>query len=241
MQKLVLFFSFLLISTGALAQADTSAFTKFNDFNNLVLSGGVKKPEAQKQFETLLKRINILEMIRAERIIPKTQWVFPLKGYKSSAIGGTHGNGYFDKGYRYLDGNKHGAHPAHDIFINDKNQDCIDDRTGKPVEVVNVDDGWVIACTNQWEPNSNMRGGKFIWVYHPATHIFTYYAHNNQIFVKPGDYVKQGQKIAEVGRSGYNAYKKRSPTHLHFSAFKLVDGIPVPYNPYEQLKKAKTL
>ncbi|MDB5148667.1 MAG: family metallopeptidase [Mucilaginibacter sp.] len=244
MQKLVLFISFLLISTGALAQEDTSIvarFKYFNNFNNAVLKGGIKKAEAQRQFTTLLKRLDLLETARPEKLIPKTQWIFPLKGYTSNAIGGTHGNGYFDKGYRYLDGNKHGAHPAHDIFINDKNQDCIDDHTGKPVDVIAVDDGWVIACTNQWEPTSDMRGGKFIWIYHQATHIFSYYAHNNIIFVHPGSYVKQGQKIAEVGRTGYNAYKKRSPTHLHFSAFKLVDGIPVPYNPYEQLKKAKTL
>jgi hypothetical protein len=241
MQKFILFVSFLLISVGVFAQADTSVFTKFNNFNNLVLKGGVKKTEAQKQFESVLKQIKLLEMVRAEGIIPKTQWVFPLKGYKSSTIGGTQGNGYFDKGYRYLDGNKHGAHPAHDIFINDRNQDCIDDHTQKPVDVISVDDGWVIACTSQWIPNSNMRGGKFIWIYHPASNIFTYYAHNNAIFVQPGSYVKQGQKIAEVGRTGYNAYKKRSPTHLHFSAFKLVNDNPVPYNPYEQLKKAKTL
>ncbi|SEO19294.1 Peptidase family M23 [Mucilaginibacter gossypiicola] len=241
MQKLILLFSFLLISTGALAQADTSAFAKFNDFNNAVLNGGIKKAEAQKQFESLLKYISFREKVRNEGILPKGNWVFPLKGYKSNAIGGSHGNGYFDKGYRYLDGNKHGAHPAHDIFINDKNQDCMDDHTGKPVDVVSVDDGWVVACTNQWEPHSNMRGGKFIWIYHPASNVFTYYAHNNQIFVIPGEQVKQGQKIAEVGRTGYNAYKKRSPTHLHFSEFKLVDDIPVPFNPYEQLKKAKTL
>lgn len=241
MQKLILFFSFLLISTGVLAQADTSAFVKFNDFNNAVLNGGVKKAEAQKQFETIIKEIHLIEM-RSSRINrPNTQWLFPLKGYKSNAIGGTHGNGYFDKGYRYLDGNKHGAHPAHDIFINDRNQDCIDDRTKKPVDVIAVNDGWVIACTNQWSSTSDMRGGKFIWIYHPVDKVFTYYAHNNTIFVSPGMQVKQGQKIAEVGRTGYNAYKKRSPTHLHFSAFKLVDGIPVPYNPYEQLKQAKTL
>ncbi|HEX8022852.1 hypothetical protein, partial [Mucilaginibacter sp.] len=112
MQKLILFFSFLLISSGALAQRDTAAFTKFNSFNNAVLNGGIKKAEAQKQFDLVLKRISLLEMLRAELIQPKLQWVFPLKGYKSSVIGGTHGNGYFDKGYRYLDGNKHGAHPA---------------------------------------------------------------------------------------------------------------------------------
>ncbi|PWK74244.1 peptidase M23-like protein [Mucilaginibacter oryzae] len=241
MRKTLLLFSFLLASTCAFAQSDTSVFTKFNNFNNSVLNGGVKKADAQSQFKSIIGTIWSIEVVSNKAYLPHAQWVFPLKGYKSSAIGGTHGNGYFDKGYKFLDGNKHGAHPAHDIFITDRNQDCIDDKTQKPVDVLAVDDGWVIACNSQWENTSNMRGGKFIWIYHPTTKVFTYYAHNNQIFVKPGYHVNQGDKIAEVGRTGYNAYKKRSPTHLHFSAFKLVDGVPVPFNPYQQLLKAKTL
>jgi len=216
------------------------ACNKFNIFNNLVLKGDVKKEEAQKQLQEVIKQIKLWVVFRNELLEPKTEWMFPLKGYNYRAIGGN-GDGYSDKGYRYLDGNKHGAHPAHDIFINDKNQDCIDDYTGKPVDVLAVDDGTVIACSVGWEPASNLRGGKFIWIYHPEKNYFTYYAHNQYIYVKPGDEVYQGKKIAEVGRTGYNAYKRRSPTHLHFSAFRLVDDIPVPFNPYQQLKKAKTL
>ena len=86
-----------------------------------------------------------------------------------------------------------------------------------------------------------MRGGNFIWIYHPQSETLSYYAHNSNVFVKPGDMVKQGDKIAEVGRTGYNAYKKRSPTHLHFSAFHIENGLPVPYNYYNQLVAAKNL
>jgi hypothetical protein len=231
------------------------AYQRFNNFNNSVLNGNIKKPEAQKEFRQLLDHINHWLFIRSQVDLLGDAWVFPLKGYNYHAIGGN-GDGYSDKGYRYLDGNKHGAHPAHDIFINDKNQDCIDDRSHKPVDVLAVDHGVVIACSDTWQTNSDMRGGKYIWIYHfdygyhpngyKKTHSYqtgtiTYYAHNSKIFVHPGQEVKPGDKIAEVGRTGYNAYKKRSPTHLHFSAFKLVDGLPVPFNPYQQLKKAKTL
>jgi murein DD-endopeptidase MepM/ murein hydrolase activator NlpD len=168
-------------------------------------------------------------------------WVFPLRGYTWRAIGGTNGNGYSDKGYRYLDGNRHLAHPAHDIFIADKDQDQMDDRTGKPVDVLAVADGVVIACCDTWAVGSALRGGKYIWLYHPGSGTFTYYAHNRMILVVPGDVVRQGQKIAEVGRTGFNAYPHRSPTHLHFSSFRLVDGLPVPFNGFAELKKAKTL
>jgi murein DD-endopeptidase MepM/ murein hydrolase activator NlpD len=160
------------------------------------------------------------------------------KGYKTGAIGGTRGNGYSDKGFHFLDGNKHTAHPAHDIFISDKNQDGLDDHTLKPVDVLAIDDGYIISAASDWEPESVLRGGNFVWVYSPHTGVFSYYAHNRQVFVKPGDRVTRGQKIAEVGRTGLNAYKKRSPTHLHFSTFKLQDNIPVPFNSYPQLVKA---
>jgi murein DD-endopeptidase MepM/ murein hydrolase activator NlpD len=198
------------------------------------LKGTIKKKDAINQFTKLIEELKTYSTSPENEI-----WDFPLQGYNYSAIGGTNGNGYYDKGYNYLDGNKHAAHPAHDIFIHDKNQDCIDDRTNKPVDVDVVADGFVIACSNEWDTVSELRGGKYIWIYHSDGTI-TYYAHNKEIFVKPGDAVKRGQKIAEVGRTGYNAFKKRSPTHLHFSAFHLVNNMPVPYNCFVQLKKAQT-
>lgn len=237
MKRIILYVvAFLCINFCALAQDTRSVCNNINNLNTAILNGTIKKDEAAKQFKNLIDQLN-----KQDNTSTQISWTFPLKGYKSHAIGGTNGNGYSDKGYHFLDGNKHAAHPAHDIFINDKNQDCIDDRTHKAVDVLAVDAGIVIACSNTWEPSNNLRGGKFIWLYHPSKNIFTYYAHNQAIYVKPGDEIKQGQKIAEVGRTGLNAYKKRSPTHLHFSAFNMVNGLPVPYNPYLQLKKAETI
>lgn len=235
MRKLVLLIGLMLFMLNISAQDYKTLCHKINDLNTAVLKGSIKRADAAKQFKTLINQL------KQSRHVLKVsdEWVFPLRGYNYHAIGGG-GSGYSDKGYNYLDGNKHTAHPAHDIFINDKNQDCIDDHTHKPVDVLAVDYGIVIACSNTWETNSNLRGGKYIWIYDDHGNII-YYAHNQVIFVNPGDEVKAGQKIAEVGRSGYNAFKKRSPTHLHFSAFKLVDDLPVPYNPYSQLKKAKPL
>lgn len=226
----------LLLILKSSAQDIRSVCIRINKLNNEILNGSIKKAQAAASFKAL--------MVELQSYTSKSQnstWVFPLQGYNYHAIGGTNGNGYSDKGYHYLDGNKHAAHPAHDIFIIDKNQDCLDDRTHLPVPVLAVSDGIVIACSNEWNAGSSLRGGKFIWLYHPAQNIFTYYAHNREILVAPGDMVKQGQKIAEVGRTGFNAYKKRSPTHLHFSAFYIINGLPVPYNPYYQLTKAKEL
>ncbi|MBL4677217.1 MAG: M23 family metallopeptidase [Mucilaginibacter sp.] len=233
MKPTAILFYFLFCTLTAFSQNLRSTCQKINELNNRILNGSIKRTEAVKEFSGLMVQL------KAEaKIATAGNWMFPLQGYKTNAIGGTNGNGYSDKGYNYLDGNKHSAHPAHDIFINDKNQDDIDDRSLQAVNVLAVDNGIVVACSNQWEPDSKMRGGKFIWIYHPAANIFTYYAHNREILVQPGDEIKQGQKIAEVGRTGLNAYKKRSPTHLHFSAFKIVNGLPVPFNPYQQLKQS---
>ena len=234
MKKLFVLAITLFCICPAFAQDARTICIKIDALNTAVLNGTIKRPAAAKQFKTLITQLN-----KQMNDVPKVlePWVFPLKGYNYHAVGGTNGNGYSDKGYNYLDGNKHTAHPAQDIFINDKNQDCLDDKTRKPVDVLAVYDGYVIACSNTWDSTSTLRGGKYIWMYDDYRGL-TYYAHNRAIFVKPGDRVMQGQKIAEVGRTGFNDYKKRSPTHLHFSEFSLNSGIPKPVNPYPELKKS---
>lgn len=225
----------LLLTVSAYAQDNRSICVKLNQLNSQILEGKIKKQDAVAPFKTLIAQL------KKNADLPKTDnWTFPLQGYKASAVGGVKGNGYSDKGYNFFDGNKHLAHPAHDIFVRDKNQDGIDDKTLQPINVLAVADGIVLACSNEWDVNSSLRGGRYIWLYHPQLNIISYYAHNREILVTPGDKVKQGQKIAEVGRTGFNAFKKRSPTHLHFGAYKLDTGLPVPFNCYPQLAKAQT-
>ena len=167
-------------------------------------------------------------------------WVFPLQGYTSRNIGGNNGEGYVEGKYNFFDGNKHTGHPAHDIFINDANQDCLDDKTKEQVNVLSVSGGIVVAIEQEWDTSSNLRGGKYVWIYEPHTNSLYYYAHNDTVFVKTCDIVEPGDKISIVGRTGLNAYKKRSPTHLHFMLLTLKEDLTlVPVNPYENLIKAK--
>lgn len=166
---------------------------------------------------------------------------FPVRGYTTSAIGGTHGEGFRGKGFDLFDYNVRGSHPAQDIFIVDRNQNTLDDRSGQPVDVLSMSNGLVLAIETGWKPGSEYRGGNWIWVYDPTMHGLFYYAHNDVVTVRPGQWVQTGEKLGEMGRSGYNAYKPRSPTHLHLMYLQIQpNGLPAPLNTYEWLLTAKT-
>lgn len=170
----------------------------------------------------------------------RTAMWFPLKGYATGAIGGTHGEGYRGNGFDLFDYKVRGSHPAQDIFIRDQNQDCVDDRTGAPVDVLAMGEGVVLAVETGWTPGQEYRGGNWIWVYDPIRDGLFYYAHNNVVNVAMGDWVLAGQKLGEVGRTGLNAYKARSPTHLHLMYLQLQpNGLPEPKNTYGWLLRAR--
>jgi murein DD-endopeptidase MepM/ murein hydrolase activator NlpD len=239
MKQKFFFILFITISVSAVF-GQVNPCDEFNELNTKVRDGLISRDEARNEIRTLLPKIKEYFSQNGGTEISDKDWVFPLRGYTSVSIGGVNGSGYKSKGYDYFDGNKHGGHPAHDIFIHDRNQDNIDDITGKPVDVLSVSNGVVVACEPDWVPESDLRGGKYIYIYDPSYEGIFYYAHNSKIFVKPGDIVQAGDKIAECGRTGLNAYKKRSPTHLHLMFLQVEDGYPKPENIYNELLNAKT-
>ena len=110
------------------------------------------------------------------------------------------------------------------LFINDSNPDCKapDVKPGP-----NVSSGYLV-CTDagKYCKRDNpdgicfwcFAGGNVIVIKHENTEIFaTKYEHlkNGSVLVKPGDHVKVGQKIAEVGSSG-----KTGGPHLHFEVWR---------------------
>jgi murein DD-endopeptidase MepM/ murein hydrolase activator NlpD len=213
---------------------------QFDSINTLVRDNEIDKAQAlealQDIFPELQAAYNSLKLDTAK----KEKWIFPVEGYSSKAIGGTHGEGYIPNGYDYFDGNKHGGHAAQDIFIHDKNQDSKDDKTGKFVNVRSVSNGIVVALEKEWDSVSHLRGGKYIYIYAPDNNSLFYYAHNNEVFVGVGQIISAGDTIATVGRTGLNAFKQRSPTHLHFMVLTLgKDFYPKPVNPYQDLIKAE--
>jgi murein DD-endopeptidase MepM/ murein hydrolase activator NlpD len=212
----------------------------FNKLNTKIRDGLISKQDALKQIQTLLGKLKKFYFKNRGSLQEKTHYTFPVQGYSTKSIGGNKGSGYIAMGYDYFAGNNHKGHPAHDIFIIDRNQDCIDDNTNNAVNVISMTGGIVIATENEWDTTSNLRGGKYIWIYEPASNSLFYYAHNNKIFVNPCEFVNPGDTIAQVGRTGFNAFKKRSPTHLHIMQLKLDSTYyPRPFDCYKNLINAK--
>ncbi len=221
------------------AQRDKNPCEEFNELNTEVRDGLISRDDARKKIRGLIPAVREYFYKTGGTEITDKDWVFPVQGYTASSIGGVNGSGYRPEGYDYFDGNKHGGHPAHDIFIIDRNQDNLDDYSDEPVGILSVSNGVVVAAQSDWDASSDLRGGKYIYVYDPVYDGLFYYAHNSEIFVRPGDIVKAGDLVAFCGRTGLNAYKKRSPTHLHLMFLQIEDGYPVPKDIYQELLNSR--
>jgi len=219
MNRLLAFLAFAVAMTFA-QQIETLA-VQFDSVNTSVRDNKIDKAQALKKLQSILPELQAAYNNLKPNETKKEKWIFPVEGYTPKSIGGTHGEGYVPKGYDYFDGNKHLGHPAHDIFINDKNQDCKDDKTWQFVNVRSVSNGVVVALEKNWDSASSLRGGKYIYIYSPNDNALFYYAHNNEVLVNVGQIINRGDTIATVGRTGLNAFKKRSPTHLHFMKLEL--------------------
>jgi len=165
------------------------------------------------------------------------QGVFPVAG---GTLKDANMFGYIDKHYDFFSGKNHKDHPAVDIFIRDRNHDCLDDKTKEAVKVLSMSPGIVVSVYTGWQPGNLLRGGNSAWVYDPVSKGLYYYAHMSMTAAAVGNTVKPGDVLGTVGRTGTNAFMKRSPTHLHVMYLKYPkDGYPVPENVSNILVAAK--
>ena len=216
-------------------------YSAFNEFNNLIRDGRISKTVAHTELPVRLATIRSDYYGRGGRDYAPAEWVFPVAGYTAAAIEKRGNHGFVTSGYDFFSGNRHGGHPAYDIFIRDQNQDSRDDHTGKAVQVLSMTGGVVVALEKEWKSGDRLRGGRYVWVYDPVNDLLVYYAHNEELCVETGTIVRPGDLLATMGRSGLNAAKRRSPTHLHFSVLRLLDGQPLPLPVYHELQRAKSI
>jgi hypothetical protein len=179
------------------------------------------------------------EMRRAGWGGGSTAKTFPLAGYGPEC--GEQGRNYHLGRFDFFDNRKRqGRHPAHDLFIQDLDQDFRDDRTGEAVSVLAFSAGVVAATYVGWTEESGLYGGNYVWVFDPRTDRFAYYAHLDRVDVRPGQRVAAGTVLGVVGRTGKNAFPPRSPTHLHFMVISWDGGRMTPINPWSELVSAQT-
>jgi hypothetical protein len=214
---------------------------EFDRLNSLIRDGKIPKETARAEIPGLLHRIKQWYDQAGGNRVERAEWVFPLKGYMAPAVGGGRTHGYLSKGYNYYDGNRHGGHPSLDIFIRDRNQDDRDDRIGEYVAVLSVCGGIVVGRETEWREGSTLRGGKYLWIYDPSTDHLFYYAHLREAVVSVGTIVAPGDPLGFVGRTGLNAHKKRSPTHLHLTCLSTATSSLLPEYLYPDLVRARTI
>lgn len=199
----------------------------------------ISPDSAGRAFRENINQIRRVFGVKDCQPVDSSYFVFPVQGYTPRVSIGGRGRGYRPDGYDMFDMEVRGSHPAHDIFIHDKNKDQVDDFTSEPVDILSFSAGIVVASEKNWQLDTDRRGGNWIWVYDPCLDGLFYYAHNRRVIVDPGQWVTAGQKIGEMGRTGFNANKSRSPTHLHFMYLKInFDSLPEPNNTYEWLLNA---
>lgn len=202
----------------------------FDRLDKQIRDGALPETEARQRFAAVIAELDARFAHNDDSNDRRERWVFPLRGYALATAGAAAAKGYVAAGYDYFDGNRHGGHPSFDLFIADRNQDSLDDRTRQPVTVVSMTGGIVVAAETAWAAGNPLRGGKYLWICDPANHLLIYYAHNRDLLVGVGDRVAPGTPLALVGRSGLNAAKRRSPTHLHLTVLNTRSGDPAPEN-----------
>lgn len=234
-----IFFSILLFFFNSyFIYADSlSVFEKWNSLDKKIAVNNIEKENAIKLIQNYQKEAEYYFYKNGGKDVKRKNWIFPLINYSKIFLR-EKGEDYNDNVYDYFDGNKSWNHPANDIIIADSNKDCLDDSTGKPVDVISMSSGAVIATDTTWEPGSILRAGKYIRIYDVSNKKFLYYSHLNRVFKKPGDIIYAGDKIGEVGRTGRQTILPSNITHLHIALLKIEDGYPRPEPLTKDLKRA---
>jgi peptidoglycan LD-endopeptidase LytH len=225
----------LLVLTASFAlQGPPDPVAQWTSFERAVRDQKMSKDGARRQFPSLFQSLK--DLCRQHPFARRSSWLFPVQGgsIRDVGTGGFRPNIRYGsspvRGYDFYDGNRHGGHPAYDIFIRDRNQDALDDHTRKPVLVVAPADLLILSTETEWTPGSEIRGGRYIWALDPTRDQIIYFAHLNEVRVKAAAFCRAGDVLGTVGRTGTNAWPARSPTHLHLMVLRVEGRSLVPFD-----------
>lgn len=155
----------------------------------------------------------------------RQDWVFPMSGWTTVTYRAG-GKDYKDEAFDYFQGGEFRGHPAHDIFISDKDSNGVEDSTGQKVFADAMVTGIVLSKYSGWFKGDYFRSGNYVKLFDPVSEGIFYYSHLDSVFVEPGQVVKAGEPIGYVGRTGRKAIKGK--THIHIAYYKIEEGHPEP-------------
>lgn len=216
--------------------------SQFGELYENIANSAISPDSASRAFAATMKGIRTIAYFQDSCQTDSLLAVYPLKGYKPTESIGGRGRGYRPDGFDLFDMAVKGSHPAHDLFIRDKNRDLLDDRTRDSVAILAFSSGIVVDIQNEWVLESGRRGGNYVWIYDPCRNGLFYYAHLSNVSVSPGNWITRGDKLGVAGRTGLNALRKRSDTHLHLMFLRLDDqGNPMPEDTYDWLINSRVI
>lgn len=231
--KLFCFFLFYQLSTSV---AQDNLYERWHQTDLLIRDKKIDRDAAIDSvvlyIELALKQAKTLDIEYTKR----KDWAFPMEGYTLITYR-SNGQDYRDKGFDYFQGGESKGHPAHDIFILDKDSNALEDSTGEKVFARSMVTGYIITTLPGWKPGNVLRSGNYVKIFDPYSEAMFYYSHLDTVFVKPGQFVKAGEKIGYVGRTGRKAINGR--THLHIAYYKIEDGEPIPEEFINDLRKCE--
>lgn len=111
-----------------------------------------------------------------------------------------------------------------------------------------IDDGYVQKVVNN-QSKSKTGYGNYIWVRFPRYNLSLLFAHCSKIYLKKGDKVKKGTKIAHMGKTGaatgdhlhLGMTKIGSNTYLNPANYDMLPDNPKPKVEYYIVKKGDNL
>jgi len=221
---IILLLAFISIQNVLLSQALT-VFERWHKTDQLIRDRKIDKDDA---IDSIIKYVPLAVQDFKTRDIPATKradWVFPMIGWTSVSYR-TDGKDYKDEGFDYFQGGEFTGHPAHDIFIIDKDTNVFEDSTRQKVYATAMVTGIVISTYGTWFRADYLRSGNYVKLFDPESKAIFYYSHLDTVFVTPGQLVIAGEPLGYVGRTGRKAIKGK--THIHIAYYKIEDGEPVP-------------
>ncbi|MGH2575098.1 MAG: M23 family metallopeptidase [Ignavibacteria bacterium] len=232
----ILLINLFSLAEDSSAQSELSIFSRWDKTDKLIRDRKIDEDSAIDSLRMYVSNAVQHCKILDTEFTKRKDWVFPMSGWTKVSYR-NNGRDYKDKDFDYFQGGEFKGHPAHDIFILDKDSNGVEDSTLRPVEAAAMVTGVIISVHTGWKRGDFLRSGNYVKLFDPESESIFYYSHLDSILVSVGQMVAAGETIGYIGRTGRKAIHGR--THLHIAYYKINDGYPEPEDIIMDLYRAE--